>query len=93
MVKSQVEEYHRIEKLVIEGDLYRLDSPFNGNFFAFEITAKDKSESVITCFRNLEDSNMPNKFFYPKGLDPEAEYEVCELAASGISLQVYHLSS
>jgi len=79
MVKSQVEEYHRIEKLVIEGDLYRLDSPFTSNFFAIEITAKDKSESVITCFRNLEDSNMPNKFFYPNGLDPEAEYEVEEL--------------
>ena len=81
LVKGQVEDYKRMQNLVLHGDLYRLDNPYESNFFTEELTAKDKSESVITCYRRLYTPNYSVKRVYPKGLDPHAEYFVEEMNA------------
>lgn len=78
LVKGQVDEYRRMQNLVLFGDLYRLENPFTSNFFAEEITAKDKSESVITCYRRLVEPNCAIKRIYPAGLDANAVYFVEE---------------
>lgn len=67
-----------MQELVLHGDLYRLENPFESNFFAEEITSKDKSESVITCYRRLVEPNCAVKRVYPKGLDPQSVYMVRE---------------
>lgn len=78
LIKGQVEEYREMQELVLHGDLYRLENPFESNFFAEEITSKDKSESVITCYRRLVEPNCAVKRVYPKGLDPQSVYMVRE---------------
>ena len=45
---------------------------------AEEITSKDKTRSVITCYRRLAEVNPPVKRVYPKGLDPDFRYFVEE---------------
>ncbi len=80
-IKGQVEQYHKMERLILEGDLYRLENPFEGNYFGFEVTSKDKSQSVITCYKTLDMPNNAVKRFYPKGLAPDAVYLIEETGA------------
>ena len=77
-IKGQVDAYKRMSDLVLTGDLYRLDNPFESNYFTEEITSKDKTRSVITCYRRLAEVNPPVKRVYPKGLDPDFRYFVEE---------------
>lgn len=78
-VSGQVAEYHEMEDLVLNGDLYRLEDPFASNYFAFAIVAKDKSEAHITFYRRLNRPNDEVKHIRLRGLDPDATYEVREL--------------
>ncbi len=78
-VKAQVNKYNEMSDLVLKGDLYRLASPFEGNYFAEQLVSKDGKFSRITVMRNL---NLPNGIafrVYPKGLDEKADYYVSSL--------------
>lgn len=78
-IKSQTEDYKKIEDLVLNGDLYRLHNPLEENFFAEMIVSKDKEKACLTAMRPI---NVPNAAFirvYPRGLSPEATYRVEEL--------------
>lgn len=77
-VPKQVAAYHEMEDLVLEGDLYRLENPFNSNYFCFELVSKDKSRAHITYMRSLCIPMAETKRIYPRGLDPEALYSVRE---------------
>ena len=78
-VAGQVKAYHEMEDLVLNGDLYRIENPCESNYFAFVLVAKDKSEAHITAFRTLCRANDEVKRIYPKGLAPNAVYEIREL--------------
>jgi alpha-galactosidase len=75
-VKSQVEDYHEMEDLVLNGDLYRLENTFDSNYFAMMIVSKDKSKAHITAMRALCRPNDEHKRIFPRGLDKNAVYEV-----------------
>ena len=87
-VKAQVEEYKSIEKLVLEGDVYRIDSPFKGNFFTQMIVAKDKSEAILTIYRRLADPNPEHHRFCLAGLDKDKTYTIegLNITAKGSTL-------
>ena len=68
-----------MEKLILEGDCYRLESTMEGNYFAEMVVAKDKSEAVLTVFRALVIANSETKRIYPVGLDENAVYHIPEL--------------
>ena len=74
-IPQQVADYHAMEHLVLEGDLYRLSSPFDTNIFAFGIVAKDQSEAHITVMQLLKIKNCEALFLRLDGLDPDALYE------------------
>lgn len=79
MIPKQIEEYHKDEALLQNGDLYRLSDSENSNYFAFEILAKDKSKGKLTIVKIAEQCNCPETRFYPMGLSENATYFVPEL--------------
>ena len=83
-VPHQVAAYHADEKLVLEGDLYRLVAPVEGsNHFAVMLVSKDKKSAKLTAMRFLKDGGEIR--LYPRGLAEDLLYEIPELdkAATG----------
>lgn len=78
-VKLQTTEYRAYQKLILEGDLYRIDDPFTSNFFSVSVVAKDKSQAILVCYRRLGSPNSPVKRVRMAGLDKEKMYFVPEL--------------
>ena len=78
-VRAQIEEYKEIEDLVIEGDLYRIDNPKEGNYFSCAVVAKDKSRALLTCYRRMFKLNTGSHRVRMQGLDPKKKYFVREL--------------
>ncbi|MBR6513659.1 MAG: alpha-galactosidase [Clostridia bacterium] len=76
-IKEQIIAYKEFSHLILSSDLYRTENPFEGNFFGFNIVAKDKSEAVFTCYRRHKVEEQV-KFVYPRGLDPEKKYYIPE---------------
>ncbi len=73
-VKNQIKAYRRYEKLIHEGDYYRLSNPFEDMVAAWEIVSEDKSR-VLTSAVLLEiHGNMPVIYIKFKGLCPDAFY-------------------
>lgn len=81
-VKKQVEDYKRMQTLVFEGDLYRLNNPNDSNIFAEQLVSKDKSYSVVTLMNGLYTPNGPIERVYPKGLDENKRYFIEEINRS-----------
>ena len=81
LTRAQVEEYKAMESLVLEGDLYRTDNPFESNYFGFMLVSKDKSEGMLTVYRRLAEATFtePVKRFRIPGLAPDKKYLVREL--------------
>ena len=78
-IKAQVEEYKKIQDLVLFGDLYRLNNPLEENLFAEQMVSKDKTKAYIVAMRPLSAPNYEAFRIYPKGLDENADYFVQEL--------------
>ena len=82
LAKEQVENYRNIQDLVLEGDLYRLSSPFTSNFFCEMLVSKDKSRAYVAIERIKASPNELAAPVYLKGLAPEKTYFVEELGVS-----------
>ena len=82
LAKEQVENYRNIQDLVLEGDLYRLSSPFTSNFFCEMLVSKDKSRAYVAIERIKASPNELSAPVYLKGLAPEKTYFVEELGVS-----------
>lgn len=78
-VKAQIDEYKRMERLVIEGDVYRIDDPYTSNYFSVMLVSKDKSQAHLTCYRSLNHCNPVPHRVIARGLDEKKEYYVPEL--------------
>lgn len=78
-VKEQIEEYKKIEQLVLKGDVYRIDNTMESNYFSMAIVSKDKKEAVLTCYRALCHLNDHFYRIRMRGLDPNKKYYVPEL--------------
>lgn len=78
IVKEQVATFKEIRKLIQQGDLYRLKSPFEGNETAWMFVSEDKKEAIVFYFRVLSEPFPPHKRLHLNGLDPDKEYYVVE---------------
>lgn len=87
--KKQVEQYKRIDELILKGDLYRLISPLEQNYFCVIVVSKDKSEAYLVGERIHGVPCDYNQYVYLSGLDENAFYEIEELniKASGKALK------
>lgn len=79
VVRKQVEEYHDMEDLILNGDLYRTENPMESNYFGFMVVSKDKKEAVLTAYRRMGSVNNEIKILKVAGLDAEKMYHVREV--------------
>lgn len=76
---QQVAEYRRCQDLILNGDLYRIDNPYQGNFFAEAVVSKDRSTAILVAYRRMGRVNNEVHRVRMLGLDPEKRYFVEEL--------------
>lgn len=76
IAKGQIAAYKQIRKLVQQGDLYRLSSPFEGNVTAWMFVNEQKSEALLFYYQVLAEPNGPIRFIKLEGLDPERDYRL-----------------
>ncbi len=76
-----IARYKEVRPIIQFGDLYRLRSPQQGPFSAVEYLSKDKKEAVLFAFRTHKPAVHQLEIMppvYPRGLDPQAMYQVDE---------------
>ena len=78
-IPEQVRAFRADEDLVLNGDLYRLFFPFEGNLFGEELVAPDRSRAKIVLLRFRSAFNRPLPLIRPRGLSPDALYRCPEL--------------
>lgn len=78
-VKEFVDEYIKTQDLILNGDLYRLNSPFNENLFAEQIVSKNAKNSIIVVFKPISVHNEDTVRVYPQGLMSDKKYFIKEL--------------
>lgn len=78
-IRKDTENYRLLEPLILNGDLYRLNDPAQGNLFAEQLVSKDKKIALIVAMRPLCVANGTAVRIYPQGLTAETLYEVREL--------------
>ncbi len=79
IVKQNIARYHEISDLILRGDSYRLDSPFEGNYFTQMVVSKDKEEAFAVCAKIL--TRVQENYRYVKfiGLNEDYNYYVKEI--------------
>ncbi|WP_242258798.1 alpha-galactosidase [Streptococcus thoraltensis] len=96
LVKEHIEQYKHDRKLISSSNFYRLSSPFNSNLTAWLFESKNKSEYILTVFRNRFQVNEHHHIIKIPYLNPDADYifeensaviSGTELIYSGIHLQ------
>ncbi|MBQ8684468.1 MAG: alpha-galactosidase [Clostridia bacterium] len=87
-VRQQTAAYRETEALVLEGDLYRLDDPFTGNYFSFLTVSPDKTQAKLTAYRRLVEPLQEVKRIRLAGLAPDKTYTIPALGirATGATL-------
>lgn len=74
-----IKSYYGYRDLVFEGDLYRLASPYDGEYYALMYVSRDKSRAVVfVCNLNYRAGARGGQTFRLQGLDPDATYKVTE---------------
>ncbi|MDH6430088.1 alpha-galactosidase [Paenibacillus odorifer] len=74
LVKEQVANYKQIRSLVQQGNLYRLQSPFEGNETAWMFVSDDQREALVYYFRVMAVPHPPRRSLKLNGLNPELDY-------------------
>lgn len=77
--RQAVKEYNRLKPVVLEGDQYRLVSPYEGNHTSTMYVGKDKNSAVVYAFDIYP--RYAEKLFNVRmaGLDPDKTYDVKEI--------------
>lgn len=76
LVKRQVEFYKKNRSLFAKGDFYRLISPFEENFAAWEAAEPDGQRAFVTVTRILSEVNGPYRRLRLCGLCPDRKYRI-----------------
>ncbi len=81
-VKKQIAFMKEYRELIqIDGDFYRLLSPFEGNETAWMVVSRDKTQAVAGFYQRLNKVNASWLRLKLDGLDADAKYEVsCDMA-------------
>lgn len=80
LAKRCIASYYMYRDIVFSGDLYRLASPYDGDYYALMYVTEDKSRAVVCtyCLR-YQHRTASRHSFRLDGLDPERSYKVSEL--------------
>jgi alpha-galactosidase len=67
---------HELQDVVLQGDLYRLESPYQGPRAVLDFVSNDRSRAVLFVYQLKAGDEQPVK---PLGLDPQKRYQVKEV--------------
>lgn len=96
LVKEHIEDYKADRKLILSSNFYRLTSPFNSNITAWLFESKEKTDYILSIFRNRFQVYEHHHILKIPYLNPESDYYFkgidtvisgSELMYSGINLQ------
>lgn len=77
--KNAVKEYNRLKPVILDGDQYRLVSPYGNTHTATMYTAKDKRSAVLFAFDIFPRFREHRTNVTLQGLDPSARYSIREI--------------
>lgn len=75
LIKKQVEFAKKTRKLMLEGILYRLISPFESNYCAWEIVSHDGDEVFLMSCKILSVNGIADRRLCLMGIDEKAIYK------------------
>ena len=75
-VSEHVGFYNAVSDLILKGDLYRLKSPFESNYFAQTVVSKDKKRAVFVLMKKAALANDVYPVIKFKGLKEDYDYEI-----------------
>ena len=81
-VAAMTERFRRYGKLIHEGMLFRLNEPVDG-LSAWQTVSEDRSETLVSCVLIEASSNPRPVHIRLRGLEPDAEYLLCDSAFFG----------
>lgn len=76
LVREQIRQYKELRNFVQSADMYRLQSPFEGNHTAWMFVSQDGMDIFAACFIILCEVNPGIRRMKFTALDPDALYEV-----------------
>lgn len=91
LYKKYADRYRRIADVVLTGDLYRLKSPFEGQYFATMVLNKEKTKGYIVTYRRSTSYARLQERLYLDGLDENKTYHVSglDVTATGKTLKEF----
>ncbi len=75
-IVKQIEYYKEHRRLLQFGDFYRIGDPFKEDITKWQVSSKDKSESLMGYFVNRMSPNNGNDIIRFAGLDEEKDYSL-----------------
>ena len=75
-IKQHIDFYKANRKFILNGDLYRLLNPLEGNEAAWMFVSPDKSEALMLYCRILAVANIFTPFIRLQGLKPDKQYRL-----------------
>ncbi len=76
IVKGQVNQYKDLRTFIQSADMYRLESPFEGNTVAWMFISEDKNDIFAAYFRIMSKVNTGVSRLKLTALEPDAIYEI-----------------
>ena len=81
--RTAIANYKQIRDIVMYGDLYRINSPYDGTgYYSLMYASKDKSRAVVFGFCIDYQGRTLTPKFRLNGLDPNKRYRLKELNAT-----------
>ena len=77
--REAVANYRRLKPVILDGDQYKLVSPYKGNHAAVNYVSKDKRHAVVFAYNLHPRYKEHSANVCLRGLDPTATYEVKEI--------------
>ena len=77
--QQAVKNFKRLEEVILNGDLYRLVSPYEGNHAALMYTGKDQGKAILFTFDihpRYGEQTYPVRL---EGLNPDKQYKIEEI--------------
>ena len=77
--QNAIRHYNRLKPVILDGDQYRLVSPYSGNHASTMYVGKDKKSAVVFAFDIFPKNVEHNTLVKLRGLNPAATYSVKEI--------------
>ena len=74
VIREQVKTYKKYEKLICQGDYYRLSNPFADEYSAWMFVSGDKKQILVNAVRLHVEGNMAVTYVKLRGLKKESVY-------------------